>query len=284
MIQNVRVAGLTFVLLAVGALARAEVTDCTAISSVPYVVTAPGVYCLKTSLHFAGTFHGAAITIQADDVVLDLNGHVLEGPGPEATTNTWGVRAVNRKNVTVRNGTIRAFLFGVSVQGGTASLAHVVEHLRLDANMDEALNVSGTGSIVRNNRVTRTGGPSDALNAGPHALGIYVFGNGAHVIDNEVVETVGVGSALAYGILVGGVGVVIERNVVSNSAASAAASYGIMVTGTRATVVANRVVHMTSGIYFYGGSNTGLSLDNTVGGATTPFTGGTPAGATNFTF
>jgi hypothetical protein len=39
---------------------------------------------------------------------------------------------------------------------------------------------------------------------------------------------------------------------------------------------------MRNGIAIYNGI--GLYMDNTVAGATTPFIGGTPAGATNFSF
>ena len=280
-----RLAGFTLVFVVVAGAARGEVTACTEITSVPYTVTAPGIYCLKSSLQFAGAFHGGAITVQADDVVLDLNGHVLEGPGPEAVTNTWGVRATNRKNITVRNGTIRAFLIGVGLLGsGTSSSGHIVERLRLVANMDEGLSVTGVGSIVRNNQVTLTGGPSNALNASSYATGIRVSGTGVHVVDNEVVETAGVNGGGAYGIDVGGFGAAVERNVVSNGAVGAAVSYGILITATRSTVVGNRVANVTRGLYFYGNATNGLYMDNTVGGCTIPFTGGVPAGATNFSF
>jgi hypothetical protein len=62
-------------------------------------------------------------------------------------------------------------------------------------------------------------------------------------------------------------------------------SYGIRLSQSspRASIVGNRVVNFRNGIFFtFGGS--GVYMDNTVGGATVPFTGGTAAGATNFTF
>ena len=43
----------------------------------------------------------------------------------------------------------------------------------------------------------------------------------------------------------------------------------------------NRIDGMGTGILFFG---TGIYMDNTVGGAMTPFSGGTAAGATNFSF
>jgi hypothetical protein len=44
--------------------------------------------------------------------------------------------------------------------------------------------------------------------------------------------------------------------------------------------VGNRIVNMRHGIALGGG----IYMDNTVGGATTPFAGGIAAGATNFVF
>ena len=111
MARRYRFAVPTLVLLAVSSVARAEVTDCTVISSLPYTVNAPGIYCLKGSLSLdvSGI---VAVRIDADDVVLDLNGHTLDGSGAGVETASLGVVAVDHKNVTVRNGTIRGFSVG----------------------------------------------------------------------------------------------------------------------------------------------------------------------------
>jgi hypothetical protein len=69
---------LTFVLLAPSAMARAEVVNCTNIATLPFTVTSPGIYCFNASLAYPAA-SGIAINIASDDVVLDLNGHVLDG-------------------------------------------------------------------------------------------------------------------------------------------------------------------------------------------------------------
>ena len=90
-----RQACLTLLLLfGLSAAARAEVTNCTEILSLPYTVSTPGIYCLRTSLSFPNSW-GIVIRIDVDDVVLDLNGHVLESTyvGNSAAN---GVYASNR--------------------------------------------------------------------------------------------------------------------------------------------------------------------------------------------
>ena len=89
-----------------------------------------------------------------------------------------------------------------------------------------------------------------------------------------------------YAILVEGApGAVIERNVVTNRSFGPGVSFGIRIStsASKVHVVGNRIANMRNGIYFYPGA-TGLYMDNTVTGATAPFTGGTAAGATNFSF
>ena len=142
-----RLAGITLVLLAVSAAARAEVTGCTEISSVPSTLSLPGIYCLNSSL-VASVTSGAAIAVSADDVVVDLNGHTLEAAGPN---NALGVRTIANKNVTVRNGTIRGFAGAVALgNSGATSQGHIVEKLRAEGSTSFGIRVQGAGSIVRN--------------------------------------------------------------------------------------------------------------------------------------
>src|SRR6266404_9176820 len=52
----------------------------TAIGSVPFTISVSGRYFLASNLIYVLTT-GAAITINADEVILDLNGTSLHGPG-----------------------------------------------------------------------------------------------------------------------------------------------------------------------------------------------------------
>lgn len=277
----IRFVGLTLLLFALSFAARADTTICTEITAVPYFVTAPGIYCLKTSLSTAA----GGITVAVDDVVIDLNGNILDGTPAGTGSNGFGISAYNRKHVIVRNGTVRGFLHGVALHGDsiTSSEGYVVERLRLERNYWHGVFLIGKGNVVRNNFVLGTGGAADphpGSTANPR--GMWVSGDGAQVTDNQVLDTVESKGGTAYGIIVpGSIGAVVERNVVSNAALGPVNSVGIAMFGSRNTAVGNRVVNMRTGIQFGG---PGIYMDNTVGGATTPYFGGTAAGATNFSF
>jgi hypothetical protein len=273
MLAIIRFAFATLVLLAAAFTARAETTDCTEITYPTYIYT-PGIYCFKRSFSIAG----GGIVVVADDVVIDLNGHVLENTEGPATSAT-GIRSENQKNITVRNGTIRGFRTGVMLGGTELSSGHLVENMLIDRNLTTGIAVSGREGVVRRNRVIRTGGSS----VGPHAFGINVGGNGIRVLDNEVTATLEGAGGQAWGIYAYQIkGGAVERNLVSNAAFGPSASTGIFVTTATQglALVGNRVANMRTGI----SAGAALYMDNTVGGATTPFSGGVPAGSTNYSF
>ena len=80
----------------------------TQISSVPYTISSPGLYCLAGNLSYTPTT-GAAITVNASDVTLDLMGFCLTGPG-KAFANNLGITILTgASNVEIRNGSILNF-------------------------------------------------------------------------------------------------------------------------------------------------------------------------------
>ncbi|SRR5581483_3825332 len=270
---TLRSAVLAILLVIMSAAARAEITLCTTIAALPHTITAPGIYCLKNSLNAAGN----AITVNADDVVLDLNGHALNGNGTGV-----GVGAADRSRVTVRNGTIRGFVSGVQLTTTGKSEGHVVEDLRLEANRSVGVEADGRGVVVRNNLIIGTG---TGAGSGVFTIGIFVNGgSGAHVHDNQIVDMSAANDGEADAIRVfKSPGTSVQRNVVSNSFSAGPISYGItFVASAGNTAVGNRVYNMAHGIAFSLGG--GLYMDNTVGGAASPYAGGTAAGGTNFVF
>ena len=80
------------------------------------------------------TCPGAGLIIGADNITLDLNGHTLTGPGFDCTTSCGpfpsvpdGVRVRGHSGVTITNGYITAFLFGINLNGASHNvIAHVV--------------------------------------------------------------------------------------------------------------------------------------------------------------
>ena len=73
-------------------------------------------------------------------------------------TGATGINASNRQNITIKNGTIRGFIYGIFLGDAGASQGHVVEDIRADQNTSIGIDVSGDGTIIRNNLVVATGG------------------------------------------------------------------------------------------------------------------------------
>lgn len=289
MIRTYRLISLILLLLATVSV-RAETLDCTAITSLPYVITTQGIYCLTGNLSTSMT-SGNAIEIQTNNVTIDLNGYKLGGLGAGDGTQARGIYSSQRKNITIKNGTIRGFRYGIYLDGGGSNLGsgHVVQDIRADGNTQAGIYVTGTSSVVRNNQVVDSGGTTISTNA--FAIGIRVAGPGSQVMDNQVADTHATGSGDAYSILVVNMsdGTVVQGNRVSNiSLPASGTSYGIYAYGNAGStshnvaISHNIIAEMTIGIE-YGTYASGLYAHNIVMNCGTAFSGGgTAAGSTNY--
>ncbi len=89
------------------------------ISELPYSISQPGMYRLTGDLTLA-TQNTNGITIDADNVTLDLNGHALIGPGKAAGTTGHGIYVNGAQyNIAIRNGTVRDWR-GSGIHAGVA--------------------------------------------------------------------------------------------------------------------------------------------------------------------
>jgi hypothetical protein len=264
--------------------ARAETVNCTAITSLPAVITVQGVYCLTGDLSTAMT-PGNAIEIQTNNVVLELNGHKLGGLAVGSGTTAYGIFASQRRNITIRNGTVRGFNVGIFLHDFfpyTSSQGHLVEGIHADLNTAFGILMLGQGNLVRNNQVVGTGGSTTAANV--VATGISVSGPDARVLNNDIVDTHATGNASSLAVLVSSApGTVVEGNRIGNpTLPSGGRSYGVLVSGSAdVLVVDNALTTLTFGINFGGGGSSGKYRDNLTSGVTTPFTAGTDAGNNN---
>jgi hypothetical protein len=223
---------------------RAETTQCTAITALPMTISLPGVYCLTSDLNVNLPSLGTAITIAANSVVLDLNGHRIANLAGPSTTAV-GILAFDRQNVTIKNGSVRGFFTGVLMDAANTS-GHVVEDLRVYQSSLVGIAVTGRGGIVRRNQVIATGpGSSPFADVGN---GIRVNGS-VRVIDNDVISVQGSSGAVGYGIaFLGGDGMAIN----------------------------NRITEAVNGIVM--GDDRVKYRDNLTTSVTVPYTGGTDAG------
>jgi hypothetical protein len=229
--------------------AQAETINCKAIGSAPYTIPAPGVYCLTAEIDTSMAW-GPAIDIQASGVVLDLNGHTLSNLNAGLGTAAIGIYALDRRNITIVNGTVSGYEIGVELASNapyTASQGHVIQGLRVDQNRHYGILVMGRGILVRNNQVFATGGTT--LSPNPWTYGIAVNGVSNRVIDNDVVNLPPSGSGVSFGIQ--------------------------FLDATDGFAVGNRITSATRGIQF---TASGKYRDNVTRDVLQPYTGGTNAG------
>ncbi len=183
------------------ASAQAETVDCTAVTVAPFTISTPGVYCLTADL-FVNLASGNAITITASNVVLDLNGFRLANQASGTGTGATGIYATQRQGLTIKNGTVRGFLFGISIDDlfpYTNSQGNVVEDIHAVKNTYAGISVLGRQMVIRHNHVESTGGTT-FFPANAPAYGIQVYGPGNRVLDNDVTIVSKTGNATAWGI------------------------------------------------------------------------------------
>jgi hypothetical protein len=188
-------------LLASGAVADETLLCHVYVRTAPFIISAPGHYCLVGDVKTSQTT-GNAITVAADDVVLDLNGFSLDGSAAGTGTRANGIFTFDRRRITVRNGTVRGFFDGIQLGAGGAGVSNLtVERVRVDRTaVGIAVRGLGGGHVVRDNVVTNSGGST--VPGETNGVGISVYGT-ADVSGNVVMNTFG-DSPVAFDLSGGG--------------------------------------------------------------------------------
>ncbi|MDE2235662.1 MAG: hypothetical protein KGL13_02865 [Gammaproteobacteria bacterium] len=249
---------------------QAETINCTPITALPATITAQGIYCLTHKLGTNMT-SGAAITINANNVTIDLNGWKVDDGAAGNGTGAYGISS-SYDNVTIKNGIVRGFYVGIYLAGS----GDVVQDVLADTNYYVSLWFNGPGALAEHNQVVNSGNSSSS---GSSTWGIYAGGDGTTISNTIVSGVTAEGGGTAYGIVNNGVGGTVRNNVVSNAALpGSGTSYGISAgAGSAGSIVTNNSVNIfVTGIALING----IYSFNTVNGCTTAFSGGT-AGAAN---
>ncbi|QSX79170.1 right-handed parallel beta-helix repeat-containing protein [Agrilutibacter solisilvae] len=241
------------VLLAAPQLAHAarSYDNCTGfIDALPATISTRGTWCLRADLDTAQS-SGGAITVNADNVVVDCNDHRLSGLAGGGNTIASGVvsRQADRHNITVRNCSIQGFRYGVALIG----FSHLVEGNTVEASTYVGIATRGQGNVVRDNLVRDTGGQANT----PTAYGITVIGGEGVAMDNTVVYVDGgapgaQGDTYAYGIM-------LQRGVVQRNRILRMQFIGVGIQGLEAPMILDNVVYggsAESGVAISGGGGT----------------------------
>ncbi|MDC0358857.1 hypothetical protein OAO01_08580 [Oligoflexia bacterium] len=127
----------------------------TIISSLPYGIYTPGTYILNQN-HSANFAEWEAISVNADDVTIDLQGYTIQN------TAGTGTRAVgvftsngNIKNFTITNGTLKNFHTALYLSGSCdGANGYLIDNITADNCYAAGLMLSGTGHVVRDCSIT----------------------------------------------------------------------------------------------------------------------------------
>lgn len=147
--------------LALGAAqASAVQAACQPISSVPATIAAAGTYCLTADFSTAQT-SGNLITVNADNVTIDFQGHQIDATPGGIYTNVTGIYGIDRHNITIRNGLMVGFYTGIhfdTSNNSTTTNGHLIEDMRFSQSRSRAMQVEGTNNVIRRNLVVDTMG------------------------------------------------------------------------------------------------------------------------------
>lgn len=253
----------------------AAVPPCIAITYVPFEIIEEGVYCFTGNLE---TTDQDGITISADNVTINLNGWTLDGLSSGNATTSNGIFAYQRKNITIRNGTIRGYLHGIFLDDEspyTTSQGHLIEDIRSDKNTMRGIAVNGRDYIIRRNHVIDTGGTSQP----GIIVGIILVGPSGHVLNNDISKTSGRSTHQARALyLFEAHGSLVEGNRIDDVSSEVGATLGIRIQNSNDVLVrGNNITNMSNGISYF--SSTGKYMNNLTSNVTVPFSGdGTAVG------
>ena len=266
-----------------GGLAQASVLRCGEVITVNTRLGSDLVNCPDNGL-----------VIGADNITLDLNGHVIDGDGtpvpscPDGAACDTGVdNTAGHSHVTIKGGSIRQFDVGVAVVGvvGGAAGNHV-RHLAVSHTGTIGIVVTHTTRPVVDHNVVRDPGiaaivvtvsakarVASNVASGSTGYAMFLLGDShSRIVHNRLTSS-------EHGFAVGGTGNVIRGNVVTNSLGSidvfddsvstrvefnrlSHVGDGVIVGVASGTLVAHNVINRTGGDDRGG---FGVLLDGSVG-------------------
>ncbi len=227
----------------------------TIITSAPYTISAPGFYQLGANLSYAGngSQNDAIITVNANNVTLDLGGHFLTGTSTNTATQLLGVYANERSNLTLQNGTISYCYIGVALEGTFSATSNNVNHRFRNLLVTHCYSggielLGASDSTMERCRVSYIGGPPNTS-----AVGLECNEGSGNRIDHCTVTNItGNGPQYAaFGILGTDYNVVVTRCFVSNVAVINTPSGGTPAYGIYGPLFAedNLISNAPAGLY-----------------------------------
>lgn len=231
----------------------------------PYTITKPGYYRVTQNLSSIG--HG--IVVDSDDVTVDLGGFQISStfPNPMTARNS-GILITRHQNITIRNGTIKGFFYGIYANNDRDYGGNIFENLKLIKNLRSGICARSKNTLIQNNIVSQTTGISDK-----YTYGIFTEGPGMVIKNNAVFGTypsLGQSEGVGISLTNFGRGSVVENNTITNSKdLESGRTFGIWVgafetdTTTAVGILNNHITNMVVGIAASAPAG-GVFRDNTI--------------------
>ncbi len=211
----------------------------------PKTISSSGSYYFTEDVSTSGV----AITVNANDVTIDLAGFVLSGPG--GAVNSYGIYINGRSNVEIRNGTVRDFRYG-TIEVSASGREHRVIDVRALSNGRYGIYLTGSDNLVKNCTASNNGNSATV-----DVYGIYA-GSGSTVTGNTVRNNgISATGTVVYGIYAG------DGSMVSGNTAN---DNGNLATGTVYGIYADNSCVVTGNIAY---NNKGRGIRTSAGSTIT---------------
>jgi hypothetical protein len=234
-----QLAALNILLVSLGLVLSQQPVD--AASCQPVVgprVESAGSYCFSGNIE-----KSSGLVIDADNVTLDLSGFCLNGSAEAGITTTGISIAARRSNITIQNGCISGFMFGLLADSGSSHVR--ISRVEFRRNTFRAALVYSDDATIEDNRVDEVGGTSVFPDAA--TIAFELRGDRCSVRRNTVREVYPVDSGDSVGIGLTGSGCVVADNVIENTRRPPWGRTTGILTPADTKVERNRVVHQTYG-------------------------------------
>ena len=129
---------------------------------------------------------GSALVVQADRVSIDLGGHSLTGPG--ATSAAPGIHVLGGDDISIRNGNIGGFLFGIRAEpSGSDEIGRLaVQRMIVERGTARGIFAQADVVTIRDNIIRNLTGYTRW--EGSYTIGIEIFAQSCEVTGNHLSE------------------------------------------------------------------------------------------------
>jgi parallel beta-helix repeat protein len=140
-------------------------------SDLPLTITEPNSYYLVEDVNFEPNDVNA-ITIECNDVTIDLMGYALKGPDSGSKS---GICMSKRTNIEIRNGTLRDFYDGI--RDDSYGRQHRIINVRAMSNLNYGIKLLSYGNLVKDCTAGENGSYGIDVSNGSTVTGNTVYDN-----------------------------------------------------------------------------------------------------------